>query len=184
MQLASYTVRHHNRISRVTNVGAMNPTLIRHLRELKIKEDGCTLGPPAVLKIDAKNWPKTTDAIQDYFTCILGETKAPLAYVIRDEAAVTAEADDPPASYNTPEDERVARMLHQDANGDDLPTYIHDRSTKVWQTMSEICQDDRSWIYVKPFQRSRDGRGAYLVLHTHYLGANHVNNMANVAESK
>ena len=183
MQLASYTVRHHMRISRVTNVGAMNPTSIRRLRELKIKEDARASDPPAVPKIDAKNWPKTMDAIQDYFTCVLGETKAPLAYVIREEAAVTAEADDPPANYTTPEDEMVARMPHQDNNGTDLPTYLHDRS-KVWQTMSEICQDDKSWIYVKPFQRSRDGRGAYLALHTHYLGANHVNNMANVAESK
>ena len=46
MQLASYTVRHHNRISWVTNVGVMNPTLIRRLRELKIKEDACTSDPP------------------------------------------------------------------------------------------------------------------------------------------
>ena len=78
------------------------------------------------------------------------------AYVIRDEAAVTAKADDPPTNYNTPEDEMVARMLHQDANGDDLPTCIHYRS-KVWQMMSKIYNNDKSWIYVIPFQRSRDG---------------------------
>ena len=39
IQLASYTMRHHNRISRATNVGNMNPTSIRHLRELKMNED-------------------------------------------------------------------------------------------------------------------------------------------------
>jgi hypothetical protein len=39
MQLASYVVRHHNRISLVINIAAMNPTSIRRLRELKIKED-------------------------------------------------------------------------------------------------------------------------------------------------
>ena len=135
MQLAFYTVRHHNRVSWVTNVGAMNLNLIRHLRELKIKEDARTSDPPAVPKIDAKNWLRSMDAIQDYFTCVLGETKAPLAYVIRDEAAVTAKADDRPDNYHTSEDEMVARMPHQDANGDNLPTYIYDRS-KVWQTMS------------------------------------------------
>jgi hypothetical protein len=78
------------------------------------------------------------DAIQDFFTCVLGETKAPLAYVIRDEAAVAAEGDALPDNYNTPEEEMVARMPHQDANGVDMPTYTHDRS-KVWQTISEIC---------------------------------------------
>jgi hypothetical protein len=77
----------------------------------------------------------------------------------------------------------IARMPHQDPQGEDLPTYIHDRS-KVWQTMSEVCRDDKCWTYIKPFQRSRDGRGAYQAPHTHYLGANHVNNMANIAESK
>jgi hypothetical protein len=50
--------------------------------------------------------------------------------------------------------------------------------------MSEITRDDKCWTYVKPFQRTRDGRGAFQALHTHYLGANHVNNMANIAESK
>ena len=119
MQLASYNVRHHNRISQVTNVGAMNPTSISRLRELKIKEDARTSDPPAMPKINANNWPKTMDTIQNYFTCILGETKAPpLAYAVRDEAAVIAEADDPPANYHTPDDEMVERMPHQDANGD------------------------------------------------------------------
>jgi hypothetical protein len=103
--------------------------------------------------------------------------------VIRDVAAVPAEADDPAANYDTPENEMIARMPHQDPAGADLPTYIHDRS-KVWQTMSEVCRDDKCWTYVKPFQRSRDGRGAFQALHTHYLGANHVNNMASIAESK
>jgi hypothetical protein len=182
MQLASYTVRHHNRISRTTNVAQMNPMSIRRLREFKIKEGARASDPPSAPKIDPKNRPKTMDALEDYFSCILGETKTPLAYVIRDVAEVPDEADDLPASYDTPENEMIARMPHQDPQGEDLPTYIHDRS-KVWQTMSAICRDDKCWTYIKPFQRSRDGRGAYQALHTHYLGANHVNNMANIAES-
>jgi hypothetical protein len=183
MRLASYTVRHHHRISRTTNVGAMNPTSVRRLRELKAKEDGRLPDPPATPKIDQKNWPKTMDAIQDYFMSVLGESKAPLAYVIRDIAEVQDEHADAPTNYTTPEDEMVARMPHQDANGAFLPTYIHDRS-KVWQTIAEICIDHSCWTYVKPYQRARDGRRAYLALHTHYLGSNHVNNMANAAESK
>ena len=183
MQLASYTVRHHNRISRATTVATMNPTSIRRLRELKIKEDSRESDPPVAPTIDAKNWPKTIDALQDYFSSVLGETKAPLAYVIRDMAEVVPEADDISDNYDTPENEMISRMPHQDNNGDNLPTYIHDRS-KVWQTMAEVCRDDKCWIYVKPFQRSRDGRGAFQALHAHYLGANHVNNMASVAEAK
>jgi hypothetical protein len=183
MQLASYVVRHHSRISRATDIGAMNPTSIRRLRELKIKEDARVTDAPTAPKIDPKNWPKTIEALRDYYSSVLGETKAPLAYVIRDEAAVPPEADDPANNYDTPEDEMISRMPHQDAAGADLPTYKHDRS-KVWQTISEVCQDEKCWTYVKPFQRTRDGRGAFQALHNHYLGANHVNNMASTAEAK
>ena len=65
MQLASYTVsssRHHNRISRAAKVGTMNPTSIRRLCNLKIKEDKRDGNPPLAPTIDAKNWPKTIGA--------------------------------------------------------------------------------------------------------------------------
>jgi hypothetical protein len=96
---------------------------------------------------------------------------------------VPPEVDDPAAGYNTPENEIIARMPHQDATGENLPTYIHDRS-KVWQTISKVSRNDKCWTYVKAFQRSRDGRGAFQALHNHYLGANHVYNMDSIAESK
>jgi hypothetical protein len=54
----------------------------------------------------------------------------------------------------------------------------------VWQTLSEGCEDDKCWTYVKPFQQQGDGREAFQALHAHYLGANHVNNMASVAGAK
>jgi hypothetical protein len=161
----------------------MNPTSIRRLRELKIKESASEGDPPTLPKIDPKNWPKTMDALQDHFSTMLGATKAPLAYVIRDEATVPAEADDPSTNYATPEEEMIRRMPHMDAAGIELPTYQHDK-TKVWQSLSEMTREEKCWTYVKPFQRARDGRGAFLALHTHYLGANHVNNMASEAESK
>jgi hypothetical protein len=96
---------------------------------------------------------------------------------------VAPEADDPPDNHDAPENEMIARMPHQDAAGVNLPTHIHDRST-AWQAISEATRDDKCWTCVKPFQRSRDGRGACQALHTHCLGANHVNNMASAAEAK
>jgi hypothetical protein len=159
VQLASHTVRHDNsRVSRTTDVVAMNPTHVRRLRELKIKEDSCDSNLPLAPTIDPKNWPKTIDALQDCFSSVLGETKAPLAHVIRDVAAATAEADDDPNNYDTPENEMISWVPHQDAAGLDLPTYVHDRS-KVWQTRAEVCRDDKCWICAaKPFQQTRDGR--------------------------
>jgi hypothetical protein len=157
--------------------------LDRQLRELKIKEGSHATDAPSVPAIDNKNWPKTMDSFQDHFSSVLGETKAPLACIIRDEAIVGPEADDPPDNHDTPENKTIARVPHQDAAGVNLPTCVHDRSA-VWQAISEATRDDKCWTYVKPFQRSRDGRGAHQPLHTHCLGANHVNNVASVAEAK
>ena len=39
LKLASFTVRHHCCISRAMNIAGTNPTSIRRLRDLKIKED-------------------------------------------------------------------------------------------------------------------------------------------------
>jgi hypothetical protein len=96
LQLAAYTVRHCARISRTVNIQGMNPTSMRQLRELKIKESAREAEKPTLPKVDPKNWPKTMDAIQDHFSTLLGETKAPLAYVICDKAAVPDEAKDLP----------------------------------------------------------------------------------------
>jgi hypothetical protein len=184
LQLAAYTVRHHMRISRNVNFTGMNPrTSVRRLRGLKIKEGWRDQDPLTLPKIDLQNWPKRIDAIQDHFSTCLGETKATLAYVIRDEAPVPEEADDPPENYATPEEEMIQRMPHTDEAGDKLPTYQHNR-TKVYQALSEMTRDKKCWRYVKPFQHARDGRGAFLALHTHYLGADQVNNMASEAESR
>jgi hypothetical protein len=162
----------------------MKPTSIRYLRKLKIKESWRDNGdPPTLPKIDPKNWPKTIDAIQDHFSTLLGETEDPLAYVIRDEDAVPNEADDLQENYVTPEEEILRHLQHVDATGDELPTYQHDR-TKVWQALSEMTRDEKCWTYVKPFQCARDGPGAFLALHMHYLGTNHLNNMASKAKSR
>jgi hypothetical protein len=104
MQLASYTVRHHNRISRAVNVQAMNPTSIRRLCELKLKEDSRDSDAPSAPTIDPKNWPKTINALQ--------ETKAPLACAIRDVATAPPEAGDLATNCNAPENKMIAGMPH------------------------------------------------------------------------
>jgi hypothetical protein len=55
---------------------------------------------------------------------------------------------------------------------------------KVWDIISRMTRKDASWTYVKPAQKTRDGRMAYLGLYNHYLGPQHVDNMANLAKDK
>ena len=39
-----------------------------------------------------------------------------------------------------------------------------------------------AWTVVRPFQKAKDGRGAYFALYQHYLGASSVDNMSSSAE--
>jgi hypothetical protein len=55
---------------------------------------------------------------------------------------------------------------------------------KVWELFSELTRDKDCWSYVRPAQKTRDGRLAYQGLRGHYLGVNNVDNMSSRAEHK
>ena len=63
------------------------------------------------------------------------------------------------------------------------PAYIANRA-KVWEIIAIITCDQSCWTYVKPAQRTRDGRMAFEGLYKHFLGPNNVDNMAIVAKDK
>jgi hypothetical protein len=50
--------------------------------------------------------------------------------------------------------------------------------------MSNICGKRFCAVYTKPALRTRNGRGAYMLLFGHFLGPNNVGNMASAAETK
>ena len=59
-------------------------------------------------ELNAKDWPRTIEAIDKWLKGSLGVLKIPLAYVIRDEKAVPDQATDPSTNYETVQDELVA----------------------------------------------------------------------------
>ena len=135
--------------------------------------------------INAKDWPKTMEAILEYLRSYLGDHKIPLAYVVRKDATVPAA--DPTGGYFTIQDEMIARAKHFTLGAGDVqtpdPTYVANRE-KVWEIIVKITREHTCWTYVKPAQRTRDGRKAYLDLYQHFLGPNNVDNMAAMAEDK
>ena len=64
-----------------------------------------------------------------------------------------------------------------------MPNFLAD-NIKVWELLSGLKHKHTCWMYVKPFQCARDGRGAFLALQNHYLGPNNVDNMASLTEKK
>jgi hypothetical protein len=152
---------------------------VRELREFELTYRK----PDDLPSINAKDWPKTMEAIDEYLRSVLGERQIPLAYVVWKDERVP-EMDETSATI---QDEMIARAPHFSTNALGVrvpdPIFLANRE-KVWDIISRITREHSSWTYVKPAQRTRDGRMAYNGLYLHYLGPNNVDNMATMAEDK
>ena len=96
-------------------------------------------------------------------------SRGPLGYVLRDDVAVPAEADDPldVNSYHGASgsllEELIARLPHYG------PIYKNDNST-VFSKIEEAVRGTSVESTIKSFARSKDGRGAYLALIANHAG--------------
>ena len=64
-----------------------------------------------------------------------------------------------------------------------LPTYQAE-CLKVWELIYEITRRLDSWSYVKPAQRTQNGRLDFQNMYNHYLGPNNVDHMLNFSEKR
>jgi uncharacterized membrane protein YgcG len=179
LKLLAYYLRYQERVSRTVLATNITLVMVRATESYgKWEEDHSNLEAP---KIDSKDWSKTMEGIQGWLRGCLGQTKIPLAYVIRADIEVPAEAADPATNYSSRIDELIARAPIG-AVGAENENYLVDRGT-VWDLIESITRNDPSWTYVKAAQRTRNGRMAYLALESHYLGPNNVNHLASKAEA-
>ena len=135
------------------------------LKERKKNEDS-----PDVPKI-TKALPimKWTEAFPDFLRQIIGVRMIPLIYVIRTEVVVPAAA--PALENNQPhstehgsvESELIARASHTN------PLYRDDNG-KVYFYLEEATRATVYAASIKPFQRGRDGRGAWFAIIGQYAG--------------
>lgn len=185
MKLLAFYLRHQERVSRSVQAPDITLESIRTLRELREFESTYKATTDDAPTINTKDWPKTMESIHEFLRSYLGEHKIPLAYVVRKDDGVPDE--DPVGGYPTVQDEMIARARHYtlDATGVRVPDpiYITNRE-KVWEIIAKITRDQSCWTYVKPAQRTRDGRMAFDGLYKHFLGPNNVDNMATMAEDK
>jgi hypothetical protein len=82
-KLLTYYCRFQQRTSNVLDAATMTVTKIRAMETLKTTEKDHK--DPDAPEIDEKDWPRTIEAMKEYFGSCLGTTKIPLAYVIRKE---------------------------------------------------------------------------------------------------
>ena len=178
-KLAAYFLRHRARTSRAVAANDITLVNVRSVRDLRTSEDNHK-NPTEKPTMHPTDWSKNLESLSEYLRSYLGETGIPLAYVVRTDQAPGA---DPVGGHSSALDEMISRAPHYNAGGEPLAAYLTDR-LKVWELIANICRDLDCWSYVKPAQRTRNGRMAYENLYNHYLGPNNVDNMANTAESK
>ena len=112
---------------------------------------------------------KWTEAFEDFLTQVIGSRTIPLAYVIRENPVVDPVA--PPLLPNKPhsevhgsvEAELVARAGHDHAS-------FREDNARLYYLLEEATRTTPYAASLKPYQRARDGRGAYFSILSQYAG--------------
>jgi hypothetical protein len=170
--VACNLVRYYNTVGRTITAPNMQWTNVMRNFEIQWKalKDRKDADEPDIPKI-SKALPviKWTEAFEDYLSRVIGVRTIPLAYVIRADEAVPAaapalEAGQPHSTeYGSIERELVARASHTHA------LYRDDNST-VYHAIEEATRTTQYAASIKPFQRRKDGRGAWMALRNQYAG--------------
>ena len=186
LKLACYFIRHQARTSRDCDPASVTLARVRELRPLRVSELAYAV-PTDPIIINDKNWPKTLESLSLWIARHQGVSKAPLGYIIRNSDVSPVDPDPRMgvvgSQYVSHHEEMLARCPHFQ-NRIAVP-YSEDYTadnTAVWDLISGTFKTHPAWTVVRPFQRSKDGRNAYLALYQHYLGASSVDNMSSSAE--
>lgn len=130
-------------------------------KALKAKKDETAPEVPKITR--ALPVIKWTEALQDFLNRVIGVRMIPLYYVIRPEVAVPQAA--PALATNQPhsiehgsvEGELVARASHTHA-------LFRDDNASVYHYLEEATRTTAYAASIKPFQRAKNGRGAWKAL--------------------
>ena len=112
---------------------------------------------------------KWMEPFQDFLNRNIGNHNIPLVYIIRDEPNPPAPA--PPLAAGQPhsiehgsiESELIARASHTRA-------LFRDNNSDLYHLLEEATWGTPYAASIKPFQRAKDGRGAWVALTSQYAG--------------
>jgi hypothetical protein len=128
-------------------------------------------------KINMNDWAKTKEKIMTHFEQVYGKDGTPLAYILRDKAAVTPEAeDDQEDNYG---DDYIKELINRAPH--EGSTYNADNRTML-RYLKKICEDTPAYDYISKY--TANGRKAWEDLKKVYLGPQHTQNQAAIYEAK
>ena len=138
IKLARFFFKHKIRTRRVaisTDITLDNVRLLREPKESEKEHTDILVSPV----IDAKNWLKTIEILEDYLRGHIGVKGVPLYYVVRSKEAVAPRLDEPYTRFSSDEDMMVARTPILEV-GLKTVTFKKDMM-KVWGLISTITRD-------------------------------------------
>lgn len=100
-------------------------------------------------------WFKFNEKFVNYVSQIRGQAKGPLSYLLREHVIVTDAMR--AADYMSNDDRLITTLLHSGEH------YTSDNK-RLWNELKTLTVDGTGWTYIKRFNRSEDGRSAYLAL--------------------
>ena len=168
---ASKLIRYYETVGRNATAGNLQwtPVMKNFSEQWKAMEDKKGGDAPEVPKI-TKALPviKWTEAFKDYLHRVIGVRTIPLAYVIRPEGTVPAigqQATGAPHStvHESIETELIVRASHGHA-------LFREDNSAVYYKLEEATRATSYAASIKPFQRTKNGRDAWLALSNQYAG--------------
>ena len=117
--------------------------------------------PPKLEKVE-----KVRQAIEnmlEYLREKHGGHNAPLSYVVRDDPDVPDVDDDLPFREPTIDEELERRLPHEGS-------IFEADNALVWNTIFTVTHEGPAWAWVKQYNRTSNGRAAFLALKEHFMG--------------
>ena len=186
------------RLDRVLTSVDIQLGAVRKAKAMQIQEKNHS-DPTTIPVFDAKNWPKTMEMLDTHIAGYRAQDGSRMNYMTRQDLFPPPAATDisygrAGSTYNSPDEEITARhriidqsvatasLADHEKSGPFTEDYICDRG-KVFDIITVVFASSAGALtIIKPFKKSRDGRGAFLALWNHYLGPNNVDHMAGGAE--
>jgi hypothetical protein len=117
--------------------------------------------PPKLTSIDKVR--ECAENIDDYLERVLGSYKSPLKGVVRDVVALPVGDEDPGFGLPTYRAEMIRRVPH-------TGSHFQKDNLAVWVLLRHVTHGGPGYGWIKQFERTKDGRSAYLAFKRHYLG--------------
>ena len=172
IKAAMFIVKYYETVGRETTPNNMrwDPVIKNFIEHWKALKDRKEDDVPEVPKISKTlTAMKFSEAFPDFLGRVVGVRNIPLTYVIRASVEV---ANPPPAlavdkpysvEHGSVEAELIARANHTH------PLFREDNA-KVYHSMEEATRGTSYAASIKPFQRAKDGRGAWIAFKAQYAG--------------